>query len=89
MRGYMDELIVKLKKEIIEQLNFEDLSIDDIETEGPLFGPDGLGLDSIDALELILILEKKYGIKMTDADDGKAILQSVKSMADFILLKRK
>lgn len=83
----MEELILKLKAEIIEQLNFEDLTVGDIETDAPLFGPDGLGLDSIDALELILILEKKYGIKITEADDGRSILSSVKTMAEFIIKK--
>ena len=66
----MAELIEKLKKEIIEVLNLEDLEIHDIETDAPLFG-DGLGLDSIDALELIVLLEKNYGIKMEDPKERK------------------
>jgi acyl carrier protein len=84
----VEDLIVKLKGEIIEQLNFEDLTVDDIDTDAPLFGPEGLGLDSIDALELILILEKKYQIKITEADDGRSILRSVRTMSDFIMKKR-
>jgi len=84
----VEDLIVKLKGEIIEQLNFEDLTIGDIDTDAPLFGPEGLGLDSIDALELILILEKKYQIKITEADDGKSILRSVRTMAEFIMKKK-
>ncbi len=80
--------IVKLKKEIIEQLNFEDLSIDDIETEGPLFGPEGLGLDSIDALELIVLMEKNYGIKLKEANEGKEIFKSINIMADYISKNR-
>jgi acyl carrier protein len=59
----MDELINKLKKEVIEQLNLEDISVEDIDPDSPLFG-EGLGLDSIDALELIVLLEKNYGIKI-------------------------
>ena len=79
----MEELISTLKKEIIEVLNLEEMEIDDIETDSPLF-MEGLGLDSIDALELIVLLEKKYGLKINTADEGKKILHSVKSMAQFI-----
>jgi len=79
----MDELIKKLKAEIIEVLNLEDLDIDDIDTEAPLFN-EGLGLDSIDALELIVLMEKEYGIKIEDPKKGKEIFYSVKTMAKFI-----
>ncbi len=79
----MSEHIKKLKKEIIEVLNLEDLEIHDIETDAPLFG-DGLGLDSIDALELIVLLEKNYGIKMEDPKEGKKVFYSVQTMADYI-----
>jgi len=79
----MAELIEKLKKEIIEVLNLEDLETEDIETNAPLFG-DGLGLDSIDALELIVLLEKNYGIKMEDPKEGKKVFYSVQTMADYI-----
>lgn len=85
----MEDLILKLKKEIIEQLNFDDLNVDDIDENLPLFGPEGLGLDSIDALELLLIFEKNYGLKINDIKDGKAILYSVKTMADYIVLNKK
>lgn len=79
----MDELINKLKGEIIEQLNLEDLKKEDIDSDGPLFG-EGLGLDSIDALELIVLLEKNYGIKVANPADGKKIFQSVRTMAQYI-----
>lgn len=79
----MEELIQKLKVEIIEVLNLEEMEPDDIDTEDPLFG-DGLGLDSIDALELIVLLEKNYGIKIEDPKDGRKIFYSVKTMAEFI-----
>lgn len=58
----MEELVLELKKEIIEALNLEDITPEDIDADAPLFGS-GLGLDSIDALELIVLMEKKYGIK--------------------------
>ena len=80
----MEELIVKLKAEIIEVLNLEDISPEDIEAEAPLFGEGGLGLDSIDALELIVLLEKNYEIKIENPQDGKQIFFSIQSMADFI-----
>ena len=83
----MDELILKLKQEIIEVLNLEDVKPEDIPDEAPLFG-EGLGLDSIDALELIVLLEKNYGIKVADPSEGKAIFASVKVMADYIQKNR-
>ena len=79
----MDALIEKLKGLIIEQLNLAEVKPEDINPEAPLFG-DGLGLDSIDALELIVLLEKHYGIKIQDPKDGKTIFQSVKTMAEYI-----
>ncbi|EAS45475.1 acyl carrier protein [Photobacterium profundum] len=63
----MEQLQTELKELIIEALNLEDITVDDIETDAPLFG-DGLGLDSIDALELGLAIKKKYNI-VIDADD--------------------
>ena len=79
----MEALITTLKKEIIEVLNLEEMEIEDIETDTPLF-VEGLGLDSIDALELIVLLEKKYGLKIETAEEGKKILYSVRTMAEFI-----
>jgi len=80
----MEELIKKLKTEIIEALNLEELGVDDIVTEDPLFN-EGLGLDSIDALELIVLMEKDYGVKIQEPEKGKEIFYSVKTMADYIL----
>jgi len=79
----MDALIDKLKGEIIEQLNLEDVKKEDIDNDAPLFG-EGLGLDSIDALELIVLLEKNYGIKVANPADGKKIFQSIRTMAQYI-----
>lgn len=79
----MENLIEELKKQIIEVLNLEDMSTDEIETDAPLFGT-GLGLDSIDALELIVMLEKQYGIKLANPAEGKAIFKSVATMADYV-----
>jgi acyl carrier protein len=84
----MEDLILDLKKQIIEVLNLEELKPEDIADDAPLFG-EGLGLDSIDALELIVLMEKNYGIKLQDPNQGKAIFQSVKTMADYIQKNRK
>ncbi len=79
----MEELIKELKEEIIEALNLEEMTADDIKTDDPLFG-DGLGLDSIDALELIVLLEKKYGIKLTNPAAAKGIFKSVATIAEYV-----
>ncbi len=84
----MEALIKTLKIQIIEQLNLAELKPEDIEPNAPLFG-EGLGLDSIDALELIVLLEKHYGIKIQDSKDAKAIFASIQSMADYIMANKK
>ena len=83
----MEALKLELKEKIIEQLNLEDVAIDEIGDNDPLFG-DGLGLDSIDALELIVMLDKDYGIKLTDPKEGKKIFESVQVMAAYITENR-
>ena len=84
----MEELILELKQQLIEVLNLEEMTPEDIDAEAPLFG-DGLGLDSIDALEIIVLLEKKYCIKLPDPSQGKAIFSSVASIADYVSKNRK
>jgi acyl carrier protein len=79
----MEQLIEQLKSQIIEALNFEDMTPADIDTDAPLFG-EGLGLDSIDALELIMLMDREYGIKLADPKQGKAIFRSVRTMAEYI-----
>ena len=79
----MEDLIAKLKEQVIEQLNLEDINPEDIDAKEPLFG-DGLGLDSIDALELIVLLEREYGIKINDPSEGKKIFASIETMANYI-----
>ena len=87
--NYMEELILELKQQIIEALNLEEMTPDEIDTDAPLFGNDGLGLDSIDALELIVLMEKRYGIKLASPAEGKAIFQSVRSIAEYVNENRK
>ena len=81
----MEELIKKLKEQIIDALNLEEMTPDDIDTDAPLFGDEGLGLDSIDALELIVLLEKQYGIRLSTPAEGKKIFTSVKSIAEYVI----
>lgn len=85
----MEELIEKLKGELIAELNLEEITPADIDTEAPLFGEGGLGLDSIDALEIILILERNYGIKIDNPAQGKEIFYSVKTLAEYITANKK
>lgn len=79
---------MELKQRIIGALNLEDVACEDIGDDAPLFGDNGLGLDSIDALELIVLLEKNYGIRLADPSEGKAILQSVRTMAEYVAAHR-
>ena len=79
----MEELINTLKLQIIDALNLEGMTPDDIGNDDPLFG-EGLGLDSIDALELIVILDKNYGIKLANPAEGKAVFKSVATIADYV-----
>jgi len=79
----MTVLKEELKKKIIEVLHLEDITPEDIQDEDALFG-EGLGLDSIDALELIVLMDKEYGIKLSDPKLGKEIFQSVETMAAYI-----
>lgn len=79
----MEELILELKQQLIEVLNLEEMTPEDIDTDAALFG-DGLGLDSIDALELIVLMEKRYGIRLASPAEGKAIFKSVRSIAEYV-----
>ena len=83
----LDELILELKNELIKVLNLEGVKPEDIGDDSELFGG-GLGLDSIDALELIVLLEKNYGIKLKDPAQGKEIFKSVRTMAEYVRAHR-
>ncbi|MBS3906859.1 MAG: acyl carrier protein [Syntrophaceae bacterium] len=78
------DLIEKLKQLIITRLKLADMTPEMIETDAPLFG-EGLGLDSIDALELVLGLEKEFGTVIPDAEVGKKVFHSVRTMAQYVL----
>lgn len=83
-----EELITQVKQLIIESLRIDGMNPEDIETDAPLFG-EGLGLDSIDALQLVVAMEKDYGVIVQDAETGAVVFQSVRSMAHYIAENRK
>jgi len=83
----MSDLKQELKEKIIEQLNLEDVAVAEIGDTDQLFG-EGLGLDSIDALELIVMLDKDYGIKLADPKEGRKIFESVETLATYITANR-
>ena len=82
------ELIEELELKVIEALNLEGMTPADIDKDAPLFGDDGLGLDSIDVLELIVLLEKNYGIRLASPAEGKKVFQSMAVMADYVAANR-
>lgn len=84
----MENLVKELKEEIIKALNLEEMAPEDIDENDALFG-EGLGLDSIDALELIVLLEKKYGIKFANPAEGKEVFKNVATIADYVSKNRK
>jgi acyl carrier protein len=80
----MQDLKYILKKQIIEELNLQEIKPEDIVDDAQLFG-DGLGLDSIDALELVVLMEKYHGVKILDETVGKKVLYSINTMVEYIL----
>ena len=84
----MENLNNELKLKVIDALNLDGMTPEDIEDNAPLFGDEGLGLDSIDVLELIVLLEKNYGIRLASPAQGKEVFQSVAVMADYVAKNR-
>ena len=84
----MEILAADLKTKIIESLNLQDITPDQIANDAPLFGAGGLELDSIDALELVVMLEKNYGIVIKDMEEGRPAFQSVATLTAFVNAKR-
>lgn len=83
-----DDLKLKLKEQIIEYLNLIDMTPEDIADDALLFGEE-LGLDSIDSLELVVLLEREYDIKIESATEGRKILIDVNTIADYIIEHKK
>ena len=84
---YMDKLKAQLKEQILEALSLDEMKPEEIDDNAPLFG-EGLGLDSIDALELIVLMEKQYGIKLSNPAEGKEVFKSINVMAEYITKNR-
>ncbi|GAA4371147.1 phosphopantetheine-binding protein [Hymenobacter saemangeumensis] len=84
----MDQLKTDLKRLLVEHLNLQHINPADIADDQPIFG-EGLGLDSIDALEIIVMLQQHYGVRLTKAENGPQVLHSVNTMADYITANRK
>lgn len=74
----------KLKSLIKESLNLEDLALEDFQEDALLFGPEGIGLDSLDAVELVVLIQKHFGVQIRDMEESRLIFRSVKTLADHI-----
>ena len=83
----MENLKLELKEKIIDALNLVDMTPADIEDDAPIF-MEGLGLDSIDALELMLLMEKNYGIRLGNPAEGKKVFKSINAMAEYVNANR-
>ena len=84
----MEDFKRTLKLQMIEALNLQGMQPEEIDDNAPWFG-DGLGLDSIDSLELIVLMERNYGIKIEDPREGRKVFESVHVMAEYIQANRK
>ena len=79
----MDQLIDELKRHIVSDLDIDDVAPEQIGTDDPLF-VEGLGLDSIDAVELVVMLERHYGIKLSDMEVAKAAFATPRTLAEYV-----
>lgn len=80
----MSELVNEIKLKVIAALNLEGMTPEEIDDNAPLFGEQGLGLDSIDVLELIVLLEKEYGIRLSSPAEGKNVFKSIAVMSEYV-----
>lgn len=76
--------MIEFKKFLIDSLGLEDISPEDIDDEDALFGDEGLGLDSVDSIELVIAIQNRYGVKISDSADYNEIFSSVTSLHDYI-----
>jgi acyl carrier protein len=74
----------KLKKILVEELNLEDVTPEEIDDNAPIFGDEGLGLDSLDAVELVVILEKHFGVEVKNLNEGRVAFQTINTLVKYI-----
>ena len=82
-----EEIEAKLVHAMVEELHMEDVRAEDIDVNAPLFAADGVGLDSLDAVELVVVVEKHFGLSIGDADEAKAAFTTVRGLAEYILAR--
>jgi acyl carrier protein len=87
MQQTIEELTQQLRQELIKQLNLEDMLPENFDDNTPLFG-EGLGLDSIDSLELVVLMDRNYGLKLKDPKEGRHVFYSIRTMAEYIHANR-
>ena len=83
-----NEMESALKAAIIDGLRLEDVAVEDIDSSAPLFGDSGLMLDSLDAVELVVVVEKHFGVAIADAEEARKAFTSVSGLADFICARK-
>ncbi len=83
-----NEMESALKMAIIDGLRLEDVAVEDIDSSAPLFGDSGLMLDSLDAVELVVVVEKHFGVAIADAEEARKAFTSVRGLADFICARK-
>ncbi len=83
-----NEMESALKAAIIDGLRLEDITVEDIDSSAPLFGDSGLMLDSLDAVELVVVVEKHFGVAIADAEEARKAFTSVSGLADFICARK-
>lgn len=83
----MDQLKQQLKEMIVQDLNLPDVKPEDMDDKAPLF-EEGLGLDSLDAVELVVLLQKRFGVQIADMDEGKEAFASIEALANFVNKRR-
>jgi len=87
MQQTIEDLTQQLRQELIKQLNLEDMLPENFDDNTPLFG-EGLGLDSIDSLELVVLMDRNYGLKLKDPKEGRHVFYSIRTMAEYIHANR-
>lgn len=84
MNRNMQELKQELKESLVKNLSLEDVTPDQIEDDMPLFGDEGLELDSLDAVEIVVMLQRSYGLDVKELQKGREIFQSINTLADYV-----